>query len=52
VSGVHELLQAIGSSVAVVRSVEVNAVIAPIAVTGKLGHGHQLDGVDAELFEI
>ena len=46
VAGVDKLFQAFGTPVGVLHSVQIRAVVTPVAVTGKLGHRHELEGVD------
>ena len=49
---VHELLQAFGASVSVMRRPEVHAVVAPSAVARKLAHGHELDPAHSQLDQV
>ena len=52
VGRVHEVLEAIGAAVRVLRRVVVYAVVAPVATTGKRCDGHELDSRDAECDEV
>ena len=49
VGGVDERGKARGAAVHGVRGPRVEPVVAPVAVAGEGGHGHQLDGGDAQL---
>jgi hypothetical protein len=49
VTSVDEPLKPRGAAVAGLRREERHAVVAPVAVAGKLGHRHQLDRGDAEV---
>src|SRR6185312_16180193 len=51
-AGVDEVLQIVGPAVAAVGREEQHAVIAPIALAGKIRHRHQLDRGDAEAHEM
>ena len=51
-AGVDQALEAVRAAVGVVGRVQVDAVVAPAALAGELGDGHQLDGVDAEVDEV
>ena len=46
--GVDEPLQRPRAAVAVLHGVGMDAVVAPVAVAGELGHRHQLDRRDAQ----
>ena len=48
---VDEALQGAGTAVARLDGVGIDAVVTPIAIAGKLGHRHDLDGGDAEFFQ-
>lgn len=48
-AGVHQFLEAVGTAVRRLRCKGENAVVTPIAGTGKLGDRHQLDCRDAEI---
>ena len=48
-AGIDETGEAFRPSIGVVRRVEVDAVVAPAAVAGELGHGQHLDRIDAQI---
>ncbi len=49
---VHEATQPIGPTVAVLRGVREDAVVAPVALARKRRHGHELDRRDAEVAKL
>src|SRR5271170_2303772 len=48
-SGIDQALQAGRSAITILRRVNVDAVVAPVARAGKLRHGHDFDGGDAQI---
>src|SRR5579871_1196777 len=52
VAGVNEHLQAIGSPVAGLGSIETNAVVSPVPATREFSDRHQFNGGDAELLQV
>ena len=49
VGAVHEAAEVVGRAVEVRGGEEVHAVVAPAEPAGELGHGHDLQGGDAEV---
>jgi len=49
VGGIDQLLQAVGTAVAVLYSKGENPVVTPVAGAGELGDRHQLDGGDSHV---
>ena len=52
VGAVDEALEVIGRAVGCIRRKRQDAIIAPVATTGELGKGHQLDRRDAQGLQI
>ncbi len=52
VAGVHEPFQPPWPAVRVLGGKGIDAVVAPVAAAGKLGHRHEFDGGDAQGLEV
>ena len=51
-AGVDQSFQAFGSAIGVLHREGINPVVAPVAPARKLGHRHQLQGGDPQIFQI
>src|SRR5262245_26722072 len=51
-ASIYQTLEMIRFPVSVMRRVKVDAIVAPIAIAGKLGDGHQLDMGDAKVSQV
>jgi hypothetical protein len=52
VAGIHQPFQALGSAIGVLHSKRVDAIITPVSGSRKLGNRHELNGRDAEVFQL
>src|SRR5581483_8437681 len=51
-TGIHETLEAVRSPITMVRSIQIDAVVAPAPCPRKFRHWHQLDVCNAEIHEV
>src|SRR5262245_36987989 len=51
-ASIHQPLEMIRVPISVMRRVKIDAIVAPIAIAGKLSDGHQLDMCDAEVSQV
>ena len=50
-AGVYQPFEAVRAAVTVLHRERINPVVAPVAPSRKLGHGHEFQGRDAEVFQ-
>src|SRR5690606_35923254 len=51
-TGVYQLFQTLSSTVGMLYSIGENAIITPVSTSGKLGHRHELNRIDAKFRQV
>ena len=51
-AGVYQPFETVRAAVTVLHREKINPVVAPVAPSRKLGHGHEFQGCEAQLFQL